>query len=161
GSEHPLVCQRQRSLGSDDQGTPALDWRRCRSAGNGCLAPTRTNSRAGGCSVLQVAQRDSGGAPPSSPAEHPIAAGVLSGDRAAAALSARRRGLYTAALLVPMIIILMVWCAFLPTDPDYWWHVRTGQLIFEQHGIATTDPFSFTAVGKVWVDDEWLTELMQ
>jgi hypothetical protein len=30
------------------------------------------------------------------------------------------------------------------TDPDYWWHLRTGHLIVDT-GVPHTDPFSFTA----------------
>lgn len=67
--------------------------------------------------------------------------------------------LYTAVVLVPVVLILLVWCALLPTDPDYWWHVRTGQLIADLHTVPTADPFSYTATGNAWNDHEWLTEL--
>jgi hypothetical protein len=76
-------------------------------------------------------------------------------------MSMWRRAAFTALLLAPVVLILTAWCAFLPTDPDYWWHVRTGQLIAEQHSIPRSDPFSFTAQGNAWVDHEWLTELTQ
>jgi hypothetical protein len=42
-------------------------------------------------------------------------------------------------------------------DPDFWWHLRTGKLIFES-GIPRNDPFSWTAAGKAWVTHEWLSE---
>lgn len=42
-------------------------------------------------------------------------------------------------------------------DPDFWWHLRTGRLIFES-GIPRHDPFSWTAAGKAWVTHEWLSE---
>ncbi|HXH22369.1 MAG TPA: hypothetical protein VNN10_10085 [Dehalococcoidia bacterium] len=45
------------------------------------------------------------------------------------------------------------------TDLDYWWHLSTGQYIFETQSIPQTDPFSFTAAGKDWVAHEWLSEL--
>lgn len=44
-------------------------------------------------------------------------------------------------------------------DPDFWWHLRTGQLIAETGAIPRADPFSFTLPGKAWVAHEWLTEL--
>lgn len=44
------------------------------------------------------------------------------------------------------------------TDPDFWWHLRTGQLIFETRSVPHADPFSFTAGGREWVAHEWLTE---
>ena len=45
-------------------------------------------------------------------------------------------------------------------DPDFWWHLRTGQLIVQTHVIPHTDPFSFTNLGKTWVAHEWLSELL-
>jgi len=44
-------------------------------------------------------------------------------------------------------------------DPDFWWHLRTGQLIVQNHAIPHTDSFSFTNNGKPWVAHEWLSEL--
>jgi hypothetical protein len=46
------------------------------------------------------------------------------------------------------------------TDPDFWWHLRTGQLIVETHAIPRADVFSFTARGGGWVTHEWLTEVV-
>ncbi len=45
-------------------------------------------------------------------------------------------------------------------DPDFWWHLRTGQLIAETDAIPRADPFSFTLPGRAWVAHEWLTELV-
>jgi hypothetical protein len=44
-------------------------------------------------------------------------------------------------------------------DPDFWWHLRTGELIANTGNIPNADPFSFTNLGKAWVTHEWLTEL--
>ncbi len=46
------------------------------------------------------------------------------------------------------------------TDPDFWWHLRTGQYIFETGTIPRADLFSFTYAGREWVTHEWLSELM-
>ncbi|HLG12052.1 MAG TPA: hypothetical protein VI876_09855 [Dehalococcoidia bacterium] len=46
------------------------------------------------------------------------------------------------------------------TDPDYWWHLRTGRLIVDNGAVPSTDPFSFTAEGKPWVAHEWLSEVI-
>lgn len=43
-------------------------------------------------------------------------------------------------------------------DPDFWWHLRTGQLIAQTQEIPNADPFSFTANAKQWVTHEWLSE---
>jgi hypothetical protein len=42
-------------------------------------------------------------------------------------------------------------------DPDFWWHLRTGELIFDS-GIPRHDVFSWTAAGRPWVAHEWLSE---
>jgi len=44
-------------------------------------------------------------------------------------------------------------------DPDFWWHLRTGQFIAETGAIPHADPFSFTNFGKAWITHEWLSEL--
>ena len=45
------------------------------------------------------------------------------------------------------------------TDMDFWWHVRTGQLIAETGVVPTADPFSYTATDRPWVVHEWLWDL--
>jgi hypothetical protein len=46
------------------------------------------------------------------------------------------------------------------TDPDVWWHLRTGQLILQSHHVVHSDPFSFTRAGAPWVDHEWLSQIL-
>jgi hypothetical protein len=46
------------------------------------------------------------------------------------------------------------------TDPDVWWHLRTGQLIVQTHAIFHTDPYSFTRFGQPWIDHEWLSQIL-
>ncbi len=43
-------------------------------------------------------------------------------------------------------------------DPDFWWHLRTGQLIEQTRSIPKIDLFSYTASGKQWLTHEWLSE---
>lgn len=45
-------------------------------------------------------------------------------------------------------------------DHDLWWHVRTGQLILEEHALPATDPFSFTASESAWTNHEWLSDVI-
>jgi hypothetical protein len=63
-------------------------------------------------------------------------------------------------LLAPVLVFVGSWPALVPTDPDYWWHVRTGQLIVESGAIPHADVFSSTALGQPWITHEWLTELV-
>ncbi len=57
-------------------------------------------------------------------------------------------------ILTAMITITQV------SNYDLWWHLKTGELITEQHTIPTTDPFSFTRDGERWVTHEWLSEIV-
>jgi hypothetical protein len=45
------------------------------------------------------------------------------------------------------------------TDPDVWWHLRTGQLILQNHAVFHADPYSFTKFGQPWVNHEWLSDI--
>jgi hypothetical protein len=46
------------------------------------------------------------------------------------------------------------------TDPDVWWHLKTGQFIAAHKAVPHTDPFSYTRSGAPWVAHEWLTDLL-
>ncbi|MGO9864749.1 MAG: hypothetical protein ACLPLR_14145 [Terriglobales bacterium] len=46
------------------------------------------------------------------------------------------------------------------TDPDLWWHLRTGQWIVETGHVPHADPFSFTRAGQPWVVHEWMSEVL-
>lgn len=46
------------------------------------------------------------------------------------------------------------------TDPDVWWHLRTGELILQNHAVFHSDPYSFTKAGQPWVDHEWLSQVL-
>lgn len=46
------------------------------------------------------------------------------------------------------------------TDPDYWWHLRTGRLIVEDLSIPRHDPYSFLIAGHSWLLHEWLSEVL-
>ncbi len=67
--------------------------------------------------------------------------------------------------LARLFLILVVLGSFLflirpNEDPDFWWHIKTGQIIVEQQQIPHFDDYSFTANGKPWVAHEWLSEVI-
>ena len=37
-------------------------------------------------------------------------------------------------------------------DPDLWFHLKLGQVVWNTHSIPSTDIFSFTAQGHSWID---------
>ncbi len=45
-------------------------------------------------------------------------------------------------------------------DPDIWWHLRTGEWIFQHGAVPHVDPFSIFGAGKPWVAYSWLFELL-
>src|SRR5579871_888102 len=42
------------------------------------------------------------------------------------------------------------------SDPDTFWHLKTGEWIVSHHAVPRVDPFSSTTNGKPWLDWEWL-----
>src|SRR5579872_1885657 len=46
------------------------------------------------------------------------------------------------------------------SDPDLWWHLRTGQIIATGHLIPRVDLLSFTTGEHAWVAHEWLTQFL-
>lgn len=69
--------------------------------------------------------------------------------------------LQTRRLFVAILALgLFVLAARNVTDPDVWWHLRTGQLIIQNYKLFHTDPYSFTRAGYPWVDHEWLSEIL-
>jgi hypothetical protein len=76
-------------------------------------------------------------------------------------LSAWRVRLSVRRLLVFVLMSLVFVLAARPiTDPDFWWHLRTGRLIFETRSIPHADIFSSTFAGREWVAHEWLSEVL-
>lgn len=64
-------------------------------------------------------------------------------------------------LFVVILFLALFSMAMRPiADPDFWWHLRTGQWIVETHAIPHADPFSFTNPGKTWIAHEWLSEIL-
>ena len=45
-------------------------------------------------------------------------------------------------------------------DPDFWWHLKTGQHLIETRSIPHTDIFSTQFFGKEWIAHEWLSEIL-
>ncbi|MGA7568870.1 MAG: hypothetical protein WBW53_22650 [Terriglobales bacterium] len=61
---------------------------------------------------------------------------------------------------IVLLLGLLAMTARTATDPDLWWHLRTGQWIVQTGHIPHSDPFSFTRAGRPWVSHEWLSEVL-
>src|SRR5580700_8521210 len=44
-------------------------------------------------------------------------------------------------------------------EPDLWWHLKTGEIIWNTHSIPRTDLFSFTTNNHAWIAHEWLSQV--
>lgn len=53
------------------------------------------------------------------------------------------------------ISIALLSLSFFKLDPDYYWHIKTGEYIFK-NGIFTKDIFSWFTLNKYWMCHEWL-----
>lgn len=61
----------------------------------------------------------------------------------------------SSALLV--IAVLTVRSRF--DDPDLWWNLKTGEVIWTSHAIPVTDLFSYTTNHHAWIPHEWLAQV--
>jgi len=46
-------------------------------------------------------------------------------------------------------------------DLDFWWQLKTGQIIAQTHEIPRTEIYSYTEFGRPYIDHEWLFQLSQ
>lgn len=63
-------------------------------------------------------------------------------------------------LVLPMMLLAATRYLFAPTDFDYWWHLKTGQLILDTGSVPRADVFSYTSLDQPWVPHEWLTQIV-
>jgi hypothetical protein len=65
-------------------------------------------------------------------------------------------------MLIVFVSLLVIFIASAQpiTDPDFWWHLKTGQHIFATRTIPHTDIFSNVRFGSEWVTHEWLAEVL-
>jgi hypothetical protein len=68
---------------------------------------------------------------------------------------AARGALLCATLLAVATIALSSLTVF-----DFWWYLASGQRILETRSVPTTDPFSYTAEGRPWINHMWATQVL-
>src|SRR6185295_12584741 len=75
---------------------------------------------------------------------------------------ATRASVLSARSLLALVFLLVIFAlACRPiVDPDFWWHLRTGQHLLETRSIPHADLFSTIFVGKEWITHEWLSEAL-
>lgn len=62
-------------------------------------------------------------------------------------------------LVLVFMLVIFAGAVRSVTDPDFWWHLKTGQHIVQSGGIPHADIYSTTFFGKEWVTHEWLSEV--
>jgi hypothetical protein len=45
-------------------------------------------------------------------------------------------------------------------DPDFWWHLPTGNWILSHHAVPRHDLFTLTVWDHRWITHEWLSEVI-
>jgi hypothetical protein len=63
-------------------------------------------------------------------------------------------------ILVAALAVAAILVTSEERDPDFWWHLRTGQLLIANHlRLLGTDPYTYAAAGHPWTMHEWLFEV--
>ncbi len=61
------------------------------------------------------------------------------------------------AALLALLAVLTVQARF--DDPDMWWHLKMGQIIWTTHTIPLADSLSYTTGGQAIIPQEWLAQV--
>jgi tetratricopeptide (TPR) repeat protein len=58
------------------------------------------------------------------------------------------------------LIVFFIFCVLFAAQKivsyDDWWHLKTGEWIWQHKAVPLVDPFSYTFKGAEWIDFEWL-----
>lgn len=81
--------------------------------------------------------------------------------RQTAPLRALRGGASFPAMLISLLLLLSVLTVRSRfDDPDMWWHLKLGEIIWTTHAIPTADFLSYTTNHHLWVPHEWFSQLL-
>src|SRR5215831_4222552 len=65
--------------------------------------------------------------------------------------------------LIPLFLLAsfcLFWFSDTVADPDLWGHIRFGQDILRTGSLIRTDTYSYRTAGQVWINHEWLSEVI-
>jgi hypothetical protein len=65
-----------------------------------------------------------------------------------------------AAIFGAVIFASVLWLPVVLRDADTLWHITTGDWILAHGAVPTVDTFSFSAAGRPWMAQEWLSEVI-
>jgi hypothetical protein len=55
---------------------------------------------------------------------------------------------------------MFVLCVYPMRDPDFWWHLKTGQLIVERAAVPDSDWYTIMDANRPWIDLHWGFQLL-
>ncbi len=58
------------------------------------------------------------------------------------------------------LFCFIVWNSFSYLDPDFGWHLRSGEVVWQTKDVPHDQIYMWTLAGKTWVDHEWLSDLL-
>lgn len=70
------------------------------------------------------------------------------------------RSRWDAALTAGVLLWTFLACCSPLVDTDFWWHLRTGQLIWERGAVPQVDWYTFVDFDKPWIDLHWGFQLL-
>ena len=59
-----------------------------------------------------------------------------------------------------LFVALAAFACMTPAQNDTWWHLRSGQAMWQSRAFVTTEPFSFTAFGSPLQNHWWVSQLL-
>lgn len=65
-----------------------------------------------------------------------------------------------AGLVLALLALTFLLGAFPLKDTDFWWHLRTGDLIRQTGQLPTVDTYTFGAEGHRWIDLHWIFQIL-
>jgi len=71
----------------------------------------------------------------------------------------RRLRLLDGLILAAFLALTFLLGAFPLKDTDFWWHLRTGDLIRQTGVVPSVDTYTFTVAGSPWVDLHWVYQV--
>ena len=64
-------------------------------------------------------------------------------------------------LFLVVALSIFVLSFFKIADLDFWWHLKTGEIIVQEKAFPHQEIYSFTAAGREYIDHEWLFQVLQ
>jgi hypothetical protein len=71
----------------------------------------------------------------------------------------RRVFSFPSLLAVGLVVVALMTISDRFNDPDLWFHLKLGKIVWDTHSIPSTDLLSYTAFGHNWTAHEWLAEV--